>query len=89
MVVDIRKVVNCTNFGDHRFRGFRVAGGQISPIPVDFDSRPYNTFALPCECAICTQQSRIVVLIKTRSQHTNSVQWLRASALLIHFMPIG
>ena len=29
MVVDIPDAVTNTNFGDHRLRGFRVAGGQI------------------------------------------------------------
>jgi len=49
MVVDIPDVVTYTNFGDHRLRGFWVAGGQISPSPIDFHRRPYNTLALPCE----------------------------------------
>ena len=31
-----------------------VAGGQISPFPMDFDRRHYNTLALPCECVIYT-----------------------------------
>ena len=54
MVVDrpIADVVNYTNFGDHRLRGCWVAGGQISPSPIDFHRRPYNTLALPCECVI-------------------------------------
>ena len=52
MVVDITDVVTCTNFGDHRLRGFWVAGGQISPSPIDFHRRPYNTLALPCERVI-------------------------------------
>ena len=51
-VVDIPDVVKCENFGDHRLRGFWVAGGQISPFPIDFHRRPYNTLALPCECVI-------------------------------------
>jgi len=29
-----------------------VAGGQISPSPIDFHRRPYNTVALPCERVI-------------------------------------
>jgi len=29
-----------------------VAGGQILAFPIDFDRRPYNTLALPCECVI-------------------------------------
>ena len=52
MVVDIPDVVKCTNFDDHRLRGFWVAGGQISPSPIDFHRRPYNTLALPCERVI-------------------------------------
>ena len=43
MVVDIPDVVTYANFGDHRLRGFGVAGGQISPSPIDFYRRPYNT----------------------------------------------
>ena len=52
VVVDIPDVVTYTNFGDHRLRGFWVAGGQISPSPIDFHGRPYNTLALPCERVI-------------------------------------
>ena len=52
VVVDIPDVVTYTNFGDHRLRGFWVAGGQISPSPIDFRRRPYNTLALPCERVI-------------------------------------
>jgi len=48
-VVDIPDAVSYTNFGDHRLRGFWVSGGQISPSPIDFYRRPYNTLALPCE----------------------------------------
>ena len=51
-MVDITYMVTHTNFGDHRLRGFRVAGGQISPFPIDFHRRPYNTLALPCERVI-------------------------------------
>ena len=29
-----------------------MAGGQISTFPIDFDRRPYNTLALPCERVI-------------------------------------
>ena len=52
LVVDIPDVVTYTNFGDHRLRGFCVAGGQISPSPIDFHRRPCNSLALPCECVI-------------------------------------
>ena len=48
-VVDIPDVVKYTNFGDHRLRGFWVAGGQIFSSPIEFHRRPYNTLALPCE----------------------------------------
>ena len=51
-MVDIPDVVKYTIFGDHRLRGFWVAGGQISPSPIDFHRRPYNTLALPCERVI-------------------------------------
>ena len=51
-VVDIPDAVTYTNFGDHRLRGFWVARGQISPSPIDFHRRPYNTLALPCERVI-------------------------------------
>jgi len=52
MVVDISDVVKYTNFGDHQLRGFWVAGGQISPSPIDFHRRPCNTLALLCERVI-------------------------------------
>jgi len=58
MVVDSADIVTYTNFGDHRLRGFWVACGQISPFPIDFDHRPYNTLALPCECVIQHQLPR-------------------------------
>ena len=29
-----------------------MAGGQISPSPIDFHRRPHNTLALPCERVI-------------------------------------
>jgi len=51
-MVDIPDVVTYTNFGVHRLRGFWVAGGQISPSPIDSHRRPYNTLALLCERVI-------------------------------------
>ena len=61
MVVDITDVVTYTNFGDHRLKkGFWGAGGQISPFPIDFHRRPYNTLALPCERVISIIFSRNV-----------------------------
>jgi len=58
-VVDIPDVVTYTYFGDHRLRGFWVAVGQISPSPIDFHRRPYNTLALPCERVIGTHMCYI------------------------------
>jgi len=52
MVVDIPDIVTYTNFGDHWLRVFFLGGGQISPSPIDFHRRLYNTLALPCERVI-------------------------------------
>jgi len=52
VVVDISDIVTYTNFGDHRLMVFWVVGGHISPSPIDFHRRPYNTLALPCERVI-------------------------------------
>jgi len=52
MVVDIPDVVTCANFGEDRLRGLGGTGGQNLPFSIDFDRRPYNTLALPCECVI-------------------------------------
>ena len=54
MTVDIHDVITLVNFGDDQLRGLGVAGGQILAFPIDFDRRPYNTLALPCECVIYT-----------------------------------
>jgi len=52
MVVDIPDVITSANFGEDRLRGLGVAGGQNLPFSIDFDRRPYNTLALPCECVM-------------------------------------
>ena len=52
MVVDIPDVITSANFGEDRLRGLGVAGGQNLPFSIDFDHRPYNTLALPCECVM-------------------------------------
>ena len=67
-VVDIPDVVTYTNFGDHRLRGFWVAGGQISPSPIDFHRRPYNTLALPCERVIDVLSGKIYVWVEQRER---------------------
>jgi len=35
-VVDILDVITCTNFGDHRLRGFWVAGVKFPSLPLTF-----------------------------------------------------
>ena len=55
--VDIRDVVTRANFGSHRFRRFRMAGGRISGFSIDFHRRPYNTLAL-CDLHVTEVGSR-------------------------------
>jgi len=52
MVVDIPDIITSANFGEDRLRGLGVALGQNLPFSIEFDRRPYNTLALPCECVI-------------------------------------
>jgi len=61
-VVGIPDLITYANFGDDRLRGLGVAGGQNLPFSIDFDRRPYNTLALPCDCVIppCTIATPIV-----------------------------
>jgi len=54
---DIPDLITCFKFGDDRFRGLASAEGQILPLPIDFDGRPYNILThthttLPCERVI-------------------------------------
>ena len=49
---DIPDVITSFKFGDDRLRGLASAEGQILPLPIDFDGRPYNTHTLPCERVI-------------------------------------
>ena len=51
-MVDLPDVITSANFGEDRLKGLGVAGGQNLPFSIDFDRRPYNTLALPCECVI-------------------------------------
>jgi len=69
-VVDIPDVVKYANVGDHRLRGFWVAGGQISPSPIDFHRRPYNTLALPCERVIVGTSTVPVVALRSSGSST-------------------
>jgi len=91
MVVDIADVVTYTNFGDHRLRGFWVAGGQISPLssPIDFHRRPYNTLTLLCERVIgvmyadfihdrttpCARDGPTEQLAKERRKYVDALFW--------------
>jgi len=77
MVVDIPDVVTYTNFGDYRLRDFWVAGGQISPSPIDFHRRPYNILALPCECVILDGEEVAATgatSLGSTSLHSNSLR---------------
>jgi len=56
MVVDIPDVITFANFGEDRLRGLWVAGDQNLAFFIDFDRRPYNTPALPCECMISNKK---------------------------------
>jgi len=67
-VVDIPDVVTYTNFGDHRLRGFWVAGVKFPPSPIVFHRRPYNTLALPCERVIIMS---FVHLVQQRTRKTD------------------
>ena len=49
---DIPDVITCFKFGDDRLSGLASAEGQILPLPIYFDGRPYNTLTLPCERVI-------------------------------------
>jgi len=66
MVVDIPDVIACANFGEDRLRGLGVAGGQSLPFSIDFDRRPYNTLALPCECVIVALSLMVNEILTTK-----------------------
>jgi len=51
MVVDIPDIITYANFGEDRLRGLGWRGSNL-PFSIDFDRRPYNTLALPCECVM-------------------------------------
>jgi len=57
MVVGIPDVITYGNFGEDRLRGLGVARGQNLPFSIDFDRRPYNTLALPCECVLLSRSA--------------------------------
>ena len=54
MMVGLPDIVTRAKLDGDRFSHFRVVGGRISGFPIDFDSRPYNTLALPCHSVILT-----------------------------------
>jgi len=49
MMVGLPDVVTRARLDGDRFRHFRVVGVEFQVFSVDFDSRPYNTLALPCQ----------------------------------------
>ena len=49
-MIDIPDVITYADFGEDQLGGLGVAVGQSLPFSIDFDRRPYNTLALPCEC---------------------------------------
>jgi len=59
----IRDVITCFKFGDDRFRGLASAEGQILPLLIDFDGRPYNTLTLPCERVIIISHAVINAML--------------------------
>ena len=52
VVIGIQEVITCITFGVDRSRGLALVRGQISPFPIYFAGRPYNTLTLPCESVI-------------------------------------
>jgi len=46
LVVGVHDVITPFKFGDDRFRGFGLAGGQSLPFPIYFEDRPYNTHTI-------------------------------------------
>ena len=44
--------ITWAKFSNNPVKAFGVAVSQILPFSIDFDRRPYNTLALPCECVI-------------------------------------
>jgi len=59
-------------------KGFRGGGGQSLPSSIDFDRRPYNTLALPCECVI-------MAALRSRCGHYIFALWfILSSSFLSH-----
>jgi len=50
--VGVHDVITCADLYYDCWRGLGVAGGQILGFSTDLLRRPYNTFALPCECVM-------------------------------------
>jgi len=48
LTVGVHNVITSFEFGDDRFRGFRLAESQILSFPIDFKDRPYNTHTTVC-----------------------------------------
>ena len=84
VVVDIPDAVTYTNFGDHRLRCLWVAGGQISPFPINFHRRPYNTRTT---VRVCDEQTGSVIKCLNSAQF--SAYFQKNVVLLLMFLITG
>jgi len=83
LVIGIPDVITCANFGENRSRGLGVAGGQNLPLSIDFDRRPYNTLALPCECVIVLYWLKPMFYYHTVPKITGILQLLLKLLLVV------
>ena len=72
MVVDMPDIVTCTNYGDHRLRGFWVAGVKFPPLPLTF------IFALT---TLSHYRARVIVNCISSQQNYVSVECITGCAL--------
>ena len=81
VVVDIPDVVTYTNFGDHRLKGFWVAGGQISPSPLCAERRQlacqHDTARIYC----CAPEPADRAISPARGQQTRRTPLIRWDSL--------
>ena len=52
VMVGLPDIVTRAKLDGDQFGHFCAVWGRISGFPIDFDSRPYNTLALPCQSVI-------------------------------------
>ena len=64
MEEDIGDVITCFKFGDDWLGGLALADGQILPVPIDFDCRPYNILTMgACDLSPADINSPIIIAI--------------------------